>query len=302
MHEPFLVDSRGETARGRIALLAWAAVAAAFLTISLGGLVTSTGSGLATQDWPFPEGKVFPAMSGTLLIEHGHRLVAMTTGLLTLVLALCLLAERRRFVRRLGIAGLALVSLQGLLGMLTVRMKLSPEVSILHAATAQLTIAVLVLLALRLQAPRIERTLRGPATLPFQACSLAVFLQIVLGAWYRHTNVPVALGLHILGAAAAVFAVGAAWNIAGGHGLRNAAILPLAALTLQLILGPVALALTPGKQVLDSPSPLLPAAVITLHAVAGSLLWAGMVVLTWRSRVPVVASSSIRTLAVEATA
>ena len=40
----------------------------------VGGLVTSTGSGLAVPDWPLSYGQVFPRMTGGVLFEHGHRL------------------------------------------------------------------------------------------------------------------------------------------------------------------------------------------------------------------------------------
>ena len=56
----------------------------------VGGLVTSTGSALSVPDWPLSYGKVFPAMTGGVLFEHGHRMAAATVGLLTIVLTLWL--------------------------------------------------------------------------------------------------------------------------------------------------------------------------------------------------------------------
>jgi heme A synthase len=51
--------------------------------IFVGGLVTSTGSGLAVPDWPLSFGQFFPRMVGGVFYEHGHRMVAATVGALT---------------------------------------------------------------------------------------------------------------------------------------------------------------------------------------------------------------------------
>src|SRR5947207_4661280 len=95
--------------------------AATFLLLFLGGLVTSTGSGLAVPDWPLSFGQVFPPMVGGVLFEHGHRLVAAMVGCLTLALALwTVLREPRPAVRALGLLMLVAVVLQGVLGGATV--------------------------------------------------------------------------------------------------------------------------------------------------------------------------------------
>ena len=62
-------------------------VAATFLLVIAGGLVTSTGSGLAVPDWPLSYGRFFPPMVGGILYEHGHRLIAGTVAILTMILA-----------------------------------------------------------------------------------------------------------------------------------------------------------------------------------------------------------------------
>ena len=46
------------------------------LLIFVGGLVTSTGSGLAVPDWPLSYGQFFPEMVGGVAYEHGHRMAA----------------------------------------------------------------------------------------------------------------------------------------------------------------------------------------------------------------------------------
>src|SRR6267143_4039465 len=91
--------------------------AATFVLLFIGGLVTSTGSGLAVPDWPLSYGQVFPAMVGGVLFEHGHRLAAAVVGCLTVVLALwTVIGESRPAVRALGLLALLAVVLQGVLG------------------------------------------------------------------------------------------------------------------------------------------------------------------------------------------
>src|SRR5258708_7789013 len=98
-----------------------------FLLIIAGGLVTSTGSGLSVPDWPLSFGQVFPPMVGGVRFEHTHRLIAATVGLLTVVSAIWLwrLAAGST-IRWLGVIAVGLVIVQGLLGGLTVLLKLPP--------------------------------------------------------------------------------------------------------------------------------------------------------------------------------
>ena len=80
-----------------------AVFAATVLLITAGGLVTSTGSALAVPDWPLSFGQVFPRMEGGVLFEHGHRLIATSVGILTVILAVWTQrAEPRARVRQLG--------------------------------------------------------------------------------------------------------------------------------------------------------------------------------------------------------
>jgi cytochrome c oxidase assembly protein subunit 15 len=73
---------------------------ATFFLIIAGALVTSNDAGLATPDWPLSNGQVFPKMVGNLFWEHGHRMVATTVGMLTIVLMIYILAkEKRSWVR-----------------------------------------------------------------------------------------------------------------------------------------------------------------------------------------------------------
>src|SRR6478752_9547755 len=114
-------------------------VAATILLLLAGSLVTSTGSGLSVPDWPTTYGWnmfTFPPSKwvGGIFYEHGHRLIASTVGFLTIILAAWLwIAEKRPWMRWLGLAALGGVVAQGILGGLTVRMFQPPAVSAAHA-------------------------------------------------------------------------------------------------------------------------------------------------------------------------
>ena len=138
--------------------------AATVLLIVAGGLVTSTGSGLAVPDWPTSYGWnmfTFPMkhMVGGIFYEHGHRLIASGVGFLTIILAFWIWkAEPRRWMRMLGFTALAAVCVQGLLGGITVLYFLPTAVSTAHAGLAQiffcLTIAIALFTSTRLDAAR----------------------------------------------------------------------------------------------------------------------------------------------------
>ena len=176
--------------------------ASTVLLIAAGGMVTSTGSGLAVPDWPNTYGWFmfsFPMDKwvGGIFYEHGHRLIASTVGFLTIVLAVWVWrVEPRRWVRRLAAVALAAVVFQGLLGGLTVLLLLPAPVSIGHAGLAQvffcltLSLAVFTSPGWRAAAdpvddPRLRRLASVTVAL--------VYLQILLGATMRHTGAGLAI-------------------------------------------------------------------------------------------------------------
>src|SRR5204863_10088641 len=87
--------------------------ACTILLVLAGSLVTSTGSGLSVPDWPTSYGWnmfTFPPSKrvGGILYEHGHRLIARSLGLLTILLSAGLsMTDGRRRMRWLAIAALA---------------------------------------------------------------------------------------------------------------------------------------------------------------------------------------------------
>jgi cytochrome c oxidase assembly protein subunit 15 len=128
-------------------------VAATFLLVLAGGLVTTTGSGLAVRDWPSYGWAFFTvprsAWGAGFVYQHGHRLIATIVGLLTVILVGWMRrSEPRRWVRLLAMASFGLIILQGALGGLAVVTALPPAVSIAHASLALLFFCATVALAL----------------------------------------------------------------------------------------------------------------------------------------------------------
>lgn len=124
-------------------------VAATVLLIFVGALVTTKGAGLAVPDWPLSFGRLNPAMVGGVFYEHGHRMVASLVGFLVLVMAFWGQFSRQdTTVRRLSWLALALVIVQGLLGGMTVLLRLPRPVSIAHGCMAQLFFLSVVAVAL----------------------------------------------------------------------------------------------------------------------------------------------------------
>lgn len=172
------------------------------ILIFAGGLVTSTGSGLAVPDWPLSYGQFFPPMVGGILFEHGHRMVAANVAFLMAILAVWILrSERRPAVRRLGLIAMSAVLLQALLGGLTVLFLLPDAISIAHAALAEIFFCLTVTLAVMTSrgwrnAGEIPRqSVPGLFSLPVLAAATTgiIFVQILLGAVMRHTGAGLAI-------------------------------------------------------------------------------------------------------------
>lgn len=178
---------------------------AVFLTLAVigliaaGGLVKSLEAGLSVPDWPTSYGGLNPPRwweIENVRAEHGHRLIAGTVALLTIVLALwARRSEPRRWVRRLAYGAVVAVLSQALLGGLTVLFFLPTAISVSHAALAQFYLCLLVTFALvtsrswlagaRLEMPGLAGgDLRALAT----TTSGLIYLQILLGAFVRHTG------------------------------------------------------------------------------------------------------------------
>jgi cytochrome c oxidase assembly protein subunit 15 len=179
--------------------LALVTAGATFLLILAGGLVTTTGAGLAVPDWPTTFGYsmfTYPwsKMVGGIFYEHSHRLLGSLVGILTILLVVALwLTEPRRWLRWLGWVALGAVILQGVLGGLRV-IWLEDRLAIIHGVLAQaffaLTAAVTLFTSREWR--REPSPLQGGAVFPLlRLCGLTtgvIFLQLVFGALLTHVG------------------------------------------------------------------------------------------------------------------
>ncbi|MFA5833029.1 MAG: COX15/CtaA family protein [Bacteroidota bacterium] len=170
-----------------------------FVLIFLGGLVTSTGSGLSVPDWPTTYGEnmfTFPIDKwvGGIKYEHGHRLFASFVGFLTVILTVWVtIKEDRKWVKWLTYYALGAVIFQGILGGLTVLFLLPTPISIAHGMLAQTFFCAVSSIALftskwwkeEEQNIDFKRT-QSMQTISYIAVAV-VFLQLGFGALLRHT-------------------------------------------------------------------------------------------------------------------
>ena len=172
---------------------------ATFPLLFIGALVTSKGAGLAVPDWPTTFGYnmfLYPwsKMVGGIFYEHSHRLAGSLVGICTIFLALALwFKEPRRWLRWLGVAALAMVIAQGVLGGLRVVL-LEHTLAIVHASFAQAFFAFVAALAFltsrEWRGGIKERPIEdGGKLLRLSVITTAmIYLQVVFGAVLRHTG------------------------------------------------------------------------------------------------------------------
>jgi cytochrome c oxidase assembly protein subunit 15 len=131
--------------------LAIVAATAAYVTIVVGGNVSSSGAGMACGDaWPFCSTGIIPDFSKPgVPIEFAHRVAAFVTSLMILaVLAFAYLWYRRdRNTIALAAASMVLLVSQVWLGMETVAQNLSPALATAHLAVGTATFATALSLA-----------------------------------------------------------------------------------------------------------------------------------------------------------
>ena len=166
-----------------------------------GGGVTSTDSAIVDEHWPTFDGAWRPDFgrmleNGYLLLEHSHRLIMATVGVLVVICAIALLRiDRQRVIaRRLGTLAAALVAVVSVLGGLTVLLGKWPPASVVHVALAMLVVVALWSLVIvtgpwwfaaeARGEPRATKRLLGFAS----AALVAVYVQVVLGAIPRHAT------------------------------------------------------------------------------------------------------------------
>ena len=169
-----------------------------FCLLIAGALVTSNDAALSVPDWPLSYGTLTPPMVGGIRYEHTHRVIAAIVGLLTIVLAILLWRkDQRRWVKSLGLAAIGVVVAQGVLGGLTVLLYLHYGMPVAHACFAQIFFGIIVSLAVftsrwwTSERPQLDD--RGSPSIHTLATlnAVVIFLQVVLGAGFRHQDIPV---------------------------------------------------------------------------------------------------------------
>ena len=172
---------------------------ATFLLIVIGGIVTSTDSGLAVPDWPTTFGYnmfLYPLseMVGGILYEHSHRLMGSLVGILTVSLFIFLLVkDSRKWLKWIGLAALIAVIVQGVLGGLRVT-QINRSLAIVHACLAQAFFALLCGIAWFTSRDwwQDRRETLISAAQKLRRLSLIttglIYMQLIFGAVLRHTG------------------------------------------------------------------------------------------------------------------
>jgi cytochrome c oxidase assembly protein subunit 15 len=264
-----------------------------FFLIIAGALVTSNDAGLSVPDWPTSFGSFrMPRMVGGVKFEHGHRMIAGTVGILTIILALTLwIKDSRRWVKWIGGAAVLAVLAQAALGGITVLFHLPVAISTSHATLGQIFFCLAASLAFftradwRWDEPKLE----DAATPSLQHLTVAttgvILVQLILGAAYRHSGMGVAP--HVVGGCVVTMLV--AWVVARimmkfsqARALLRPALLLGTLLMLQVSLGLGAyLAKMAGR---NAPQPLPPVVnMTTAHVAVGALVLVTSLYLTYQS-------------------
>ena len=166
-----------------------------------GALVTSNNAALSVPDWPKSFGRWFPPMrmlTGGAFFEHSHRQIAGVLAVLVLVLAVWLWrSEPRLWVRWIGAIAVAAVLVQAVLGGEVVRQLLQYWLPVIHAVFAQVIFAAVTSIAVftsrwwLAEQPQLQD--RGGPSIHFVTVLNAVvlYIQALLGAGFRHNEIPI---------------------------------------------------------------------------------------------------------------
>jgi len=269
------------TARSTVnwpSVVAWLLVATTALLLSFGALVTTYDAAMAVPDWPgtfghnmflYPLGDWFWG-PWDLFLEHGHRLLGATVGMLSLLLAAIIFRRPTSpALRWLVIAAVVLVVVQGALGGLRVILD-DKTVAKVHACTGPLFFAVATAIAVlagrsgrgesndrRNSGERDSIAMVGPVSLPLPSwavgaslptvLAVAAYLQLVAGAQLRHADATLApatfrwmVAIHLIGAAVVTVLsalTALAWQPHESRAARRWSMLILGMVGGQLLLG-----------------------------------------------------------------
>ncbi len=160
---------RPPVAAGDLRRMAAIATAAVYVQILLGAAMRHTGAGLACPDFPLCNGQLLPDLTGAAIALHmAHRVGAVVVTVLVFLLAESAWARHPEVpeFRRPALAALGCVTLQVLLGALSVLSRLAPFITTAHVLGGALLLCSLVVLTARAHR-RLPAT--GPAAEAAQA-------------------------------------------------------------------------------------------------------------------------------------
>ncbi|MDR7521317.1 MAG: heme o synthase [Armatimonadota bacterium] len=145
------------------------ALAATFLQVTLGGVVSAFGAGLACPDFPLCQGSLLPPPEPRAVLHTAHRLAAFVVALLVAAVAARARESRDRTIRTAAAAAVALVIVQVGLGALNVWTRLAVLIRVAHLGGGAALLATLVVLVVRVglavRVGRVEPATTSPAGL-----------------------------------------------------------------------------------------------------------------------------------------
>jgi heme a synthase len=256
------------------------------LLLVAGALVTSNDAALAVPDWPTSYGTFTPPMYGGIFYEHSHRLVAGALGILLMIEAIVIWRyEERRWLRWFALAAVGGVVAQAILGGQVVIQLLHYWLPVLHACFAQIMFGAILSLAVFTsrwwtgERPMLDD--RGGMSIHAIVIvnAIVTFLQVFLGAGFRHQDMPiwphlagalVVLGVMIWTAAMLRRRFAASRELTFGRTLLHSMV------GTQILLGGAAYWSRWVTQ--DAPQPMPAMVVLTVvHTVFGALVFASSI-------------------------
>jgi cytochrome c oxidase assembly protein subunit 15 len=264
-----------------------------FILIIAGALVTSNDAGLSVPDWPTSFGSFrMPRMVGGVMFEHGHRMIAGTVGILTIILALAIwIKDSRRWVKWVAGAAVLSVLAQALLGGITVLFYLPVAISTSHATLAQIFFCLTASLAFftrtdwRWDEPKLEDASAASLRHLTAATTGVILVQLVLGAVYRHSGI--GIQPHVVGAGVVTMFVAYVvtrimTRFSQTTALLRPALLLGALLLLQVFLGIGSYVVKMADR--NAPQPLPPVVnMTTAHVAVGALVLLTSLYLTYQA-------------------
>ncbi len=165
--------------------MAVAGLVANTVIVLTGVLVRLTGSGLGCPTWPRCTEDSFvttPEMGVHGVVEFSNRVLGIAVGLITIAMLLAALRHRGRSRVAVLLASGALVGVfvQGLIGGLSVRRELAPEIVAAHFLVSMVIIAAITVLVDVLRRPTAQRRHPAPRAVRWTTAALPVALAVVL--------------------------------------------------------------------------------------------------------------------------